>query len=162
MLHHESPQSEEPKESSYVDIKSDTDKLSWKEILNLIRIQIFGNRLIDVETTEIGWKLQDFVIDWNNESETIEESTQNTSTKVQVYQWAMQTLTMRRKRQRLSVPEKLHIYKLIVDQNVPLKDVVWNFNISATTVRNIIKNVKNHNSHPEKMHTNTKRNLMSS
>ena len=118
--------------------------------------------MIDVETAEIGWKLQDFVIDWNNESETIEESTQNTSTKVQVYPWAMQTLTMRRKRQRLSVPEKLHIYKLIVDQNVPLKDVVWNFNISATTVRNIIKNVKNHNSHPEKMHTNTKLSLISS
>ena len=116
--------SDEPKKGNWVDIKSGANKLSRKETLNLARIQIFGNRFIDLETVEIDWMIQNFAIDWNNENEIIEESKQNTSNKIQVYPRAIQTLTTRRKRQRLNVSEKLYIYKLIVDQNAPLKNVV--------------------------------------
>ena len=77
MLHHELPQSEEQKEGCYIDIKSDTDKLSWKEILNLIRIQIFGNRLIEVENSWNWMKITGFCYRLENESEIIDESTQN-------------------------------------------------------------------------------------
>ena len=53
--------------------------------------------------------MQNFVIDWNNENETIEESKQNASNKMQVYLWAMQTLMTRRKRQKINVSEKIYI-----------------------------------------------------
>ena len=67
-----------------------------------------------------------------------------------------------KKRQRLSVPEKLHIYKFIVDQNVPSR-MSFEILIYLQLLFEILSNMsKSNNSHPKKIHTNTKLSLMSS
>ena len=56
--------------------------------------------------------------------------------------------------------EKLHIYYLVMIREIPRKTVALDFQLSATTIRNIIRKIENEFISKTDMKPSTKRNLM--
>ena len=103
---------------------------------------IFKVRFIEFETAEIGEMLQLFKFDSEDNDIYLNKNDWLTKNSKEIYLNTSTTLMNRVKGKRLSFSEELHMYSLAKIQNVPINDLARDFDISASTIRRIIKKVE--------------------
>ena len=147
---------------SCIDTKEETKRLSQTDIINKAWMWILKSRWVEIETIEIGGMLDNFNFYSNQRDKNREVMNDSQIGFIQTYPWASQTLRGRLKRQRLITHEKIRIYDLVINHKVPIKNLVWDLHLSASTIKSIIKKGQSNKFHKWNDNANTKRNLMSS
>ena len=147
--------------NSSIDTKAEVNKLPYVEILNTIREMIFGKKLFDIQASEIESRLNKFWLNMNNE-DSLAEWLDDWSVIDPIYPSAEVTIKERCKRQRLSTSEKLYIYKQIVDLKTPIKEIAFDYNLSKTAIKCIVKNTEEVHLNRTSMSSRTKTMLMTS
>ena len=126
----------------------------------MIRKLMLKDKWLEVETLDLCTMMEKFKVDWSNDIDTSESKDKQWVSEVKIYPDPDHTLKSRLKRQRLSRLEKLHIYDLVMIRGIPRKTVALVFQLSATTIRNIIRKIENEFISKTDMKPSTKRNLM--
>ena len=103
---------------------------------------IFKDRFIEFETAEIGEMLHLFKFDSENNDIHFNKNDWLIKNSKEICPNAATTLMNRVKGQRLSFSEELHMYSLAKIQNIHINDLARDFDISASTIRRIIKKVE--------------------
>ena len=104
---------------------------------------MLGDKWLEVETLDFCTMMEKFKVDWSNDIDTSEGKDKQWVSEFKFYSDPDYTLKSRLKRQRLSRLEKLHIYDLVMIRGIPQKTVALDFQLSATTILNIIRNFEN-------------------
>ena len=135
------PQGRDMIRNSRIDTKAEVNKLPYVEILNTIREMILGKKLFDIQASEVESRLNKFWFNMNNE-DSLAEWLDDWSVIDPIYPSAEVTIKQRCKRQRLSTSEKLYIYKQVVDLKTPIKEIAFDYHLSKTAIKCIVKNTE--------------------
>ena len=148
-------------QSKWIDTKAETNKRSNYQVLNMIRELVFNKRLIEIEASQVEYRLNKFWLGLSDD-DSITGKLHGYSSVEQVYSRVEETLKRRYKRQRLSTSEKLHIYNQVVNLKTPIRSIIFDYHLSETTVLNIVKKTEEAHLSKTSMSSGTKRILMSS